>query len=460
MSDFGSGDFSARLQGLLEVMGAPALGLLALLGGFCVLYTLQRGVGLSLLLLLISYSLIFVQQGGVSAGAFFLRVLSLALLSLGVIRRLVIPGAAFYALLAYAMMGIIFSTGSYNLVWSIQNGGLLLLAVVSIPLGVASYLDSYRSVRSFLHLFVVAGGVWTILSLSFLGDFVSSSTLRFAGGGEINATGYSRTGALLFPFMLWAAMQRGSAVWRLIGIGGATCIPICLFLSATKTALVMAAISTVPLLLRQGAGKTMRIVVLFGVLGVVTFFLGSYLLGSRSTEFIVTRLMDLSLSGREHRWSVGLEACLSSPFFGHGAGASALYSMRSGIIFHSAYLAIWYNTGIFGLILFSSAPISQAVGAMKLIRRAGDPMARDAMRLALGVLLSLLALGLVENSFASASKFGIAMLLMMVTLVARVRQLDQRERGELGRSRDALLLATPRTVDPLSYQGASGRWRL
>lgn len=445
------------MQTLLEVMGAPGVAALALLGGFCVLYTLQRGVGLSLFLLLVSYSLFFVQLGGVSTGAFFLRVLSLSLLSLGAIRRLTIPGSAFYLLLAYALLGIIFSTASYDLRMSIQVGGLLLLSVVSISLGVSSYLDSYRSIGSFLRLFVAAGAIWTLLSFVFLKDFVSSSTLRFTGGGEMAATGYSRTGALLFPFMLWAAMQRGSVLWRLIGSGGAICIPICLFLSATKTSVVMAIIGSIPLLLRQGAAKTIRILVLFGVLGAAAFFIGSYLLGSRSSDFIMTRLTNMSLSGRQERWSAGLAACLANPFFGRGAGAHALFSARGGHNFHNAYLAIWYNTSIVGLTLVVSVLVSQTVWALRLIRRAGTPLACDSMRLAAGVMLSLIANGIVENGFASPSTGATAVLFMMVTLIARVRQLSEQERLTL-----PVIPVTrpyPQGLKPLPYGAIPSRWR-
>ncbi|MCH7840007.1 MAG: O-antigen ligase family protein [Planctomycetes bacterium] len=243
--------------------------------------------------------------------------------------------------------------------------------------------------------------------------------------------------------MLWATLRGWNPLWRALGVFGVFSIPLCLFLSGTRTAMVVGVLSCAPILFRGSMLRSIGIWVLVGMLGIGAFMFGQSMLQGRSTRHISDRLTTLDLSGRASKWSYALESCLTSPVFGHGAGGAETLRQdsASGVIFHNAYLAIWYNTGIIGLVCVVSVLISQGLRAMYLMRRAPDPVARDVMRVAFGMLLALGAIGMVENSLSSPSDAVIAMFVMMVSLVERVRQMS--EQGQAYAPTRPLLHADP-----------------
>ena len=444
-----TGDFAGRVQMFMDAYGAAGVALLAVVVALGIIYQLLRGSGLALLLLLMSYSLIFVQVSAINTAAFFVRALALGLLVLSVFRRFVIPGWAFWGMSAYGLLGLACAPRAPDVMWSLQNALLLLVTILALTVGLAQYLRSYVDVRSLFRMFVVAGGVWSLASLAFLFDFAAGRTLRFAGGGTVHATNYAASGALLLPFMLWAAIQRGSIIWRLLGIGGTLGIPIFLFLSGTRTAIVVGVLACAPLLLRGRMSRTARVWLFVGVLGVGAVLLGHYLVRDRDTEFLVTRLTSLSLTGRETLWATGLKVCLENALVGRGIGAHNTLATEAGISsFHNAYLSIWCNTGVFGLAFVLSVLLAYGVYAFSLIRRARDPAAKDAMRLAFGFLLAVAAMGIVRNSFASPSNAVIATLLIMVTLVNRVGYLVRQEK-----------MHVRELLEPLAASAESSPWR-
>ncbi len=73
-------DLAGRIAALTESFGEAGIVALLLLGVLLVIYLMLRGTGPALLLLLVTYSLIFVEFGGISTAAFFSRILALLLL--------------------------------------------------------------------------------------------------------------------------------------------------------------------------------------------------------------------------------------------------------------------------------------------------------------------------------------------------------------------------------------------
>ncbi len=87
------------------------------------------------MLLLVSYSLVFVQEGAVSTFAFFIRVSSLLLLVLAAVRQLQRPSWHFSALFLYGLLGVVFAFASRNVEMAMHKGGLLLVTIVGASLG-------------------------------------------------------------------------------------------------------------------------------------------------------------------------------------------------------------------------------------------------------------------------------------------------------------------------------------
>ncbi len=190
--------------------------------------------------------------------AFFLRTIALPFLVLAALRQFVVPGWAFYGMFAYVALGLMFSVRSPDVWWSLQHAGLLMVTTIALTLGLAQYLKTTENIRSLLRIFVVAGLVWSVASLQFISEYLTGKSLRFGGGETIHATNYAASGALLMPFMLWAAMQRGQWLWRLFGIAGMLIIPVCLFVSGTRAGIIVAAVASTPLLLQSGMSRTLH----------------------------------------------------------------------------------------------------------------------------------------------------------------------------------------------------------
>ncbi|MCH8147716.1 MAG: O-antigen ligase family protein [Planctomycetes bacterium] len=415
-------DAGARITAFMDAYGVAGVGVLVVLAVSLIALQFVKGSGLSLLLLISSYSLIFVESSGVSTAAFFVRTLVLVSLVLSLARRFVVPGWAFWGMFLYAMLGLVCGTRAPKVWWSLQNGGLLVVTTVALTIGLAGYLRSLKQVDALFRMFVVAGVIWCAASMPFALDFVAGRALRFGGGTSVHATNYAASGALLFPFMLWAAMQKGRWLWRLVGVGGMAVILFCLFLSGTRTGFVVAGVACAPLLLRRGGGHHLRISGLVGLVGIALAFGGARLLQGRSTDFLMTRLTSVGLGGREALWSKAFEVILESPVIGRGIGSHNALATEVGISeFHNAYLAVWCNAGAIGLLLVLSVLFYYALHACLLLRRVENPLGQDALRVALGFLLAIGARGLVENSFASASNASIATLLIALTLVSTLR---------------------------------------
>ncbi|MCH7993227.1 MAG: hypothetical protein IIB57_02160, partial [Planctomycetes bacterium] len=200
-------DAGGRIAAFMDAYGVPGVAVLVVLAVSIIAIQFVKGTGLSLLLLISSYSLIFVESSGVSTAAFFVRTLALITLVLSLARRFVVPGWAFYGMFLYAMLGLAFATRAPKVWWSLQNGGLLVVTTVALTIGLAGYLRSLKQVDALFRMFVVAGVIWCVASMPFALDFIAGRSLRFGGGTSVHATNYAASGALLFPFMLWAAMQ-------------------------------------------------------------------------------------------------------------------------------------------------------------------------------------------------------------------------------------------------------------
>ncbi len=447
MQSQGAGDLAARLADFIEVYGVTGLVALMATVLVCVIVILIRGAGLTLLLLWMSYSLAFVQQGSVSRAAWFLRVLCVCLLVVNGLTKFTLPRWPSFAMLTYVMFGLIFSLFSPAPTWSLQLGTLLFVTVLGFSLGLTSYLDSPEKVTSLIRMLLVSGVLWAIISVVFMGDFIAGDALRFRGGGETKATGYADWGALLMPISVWATLQKGSGYWRLAGVFCVLVIPICLFLSGTKTAIVLAVIGCGPLLLRKDAGQAWKTWAIVGTLGVITAFFAITLLKGRDTSFLVSRLTNVNVNSRQELWQAGLNQCLQNPILGSGIGSAEVVNTQIfGHGYHNAYLTIWYNTGIIGTLLVSFAIVAQTLRAWWLVKVLKNTILGDAARLILGLILAELALGFVESSFSGAGTNSLALLMTTFVLADSLPRLaEQSSAGFTGSLMESHLQLPPRS---------------
>ncbi len=115
---------------------------------------------------------------------------------------------------------------------------------------------------------------------------------------------------------------------------------------------------------------------------------------------------------------------LPNPFIGHGPCSSRGLIEVIGLGTHNAYLSIWYDASIFGLLLFFVAVAIAYWRAGTLIFRASDPQSRELARLLLGVLMATTASGLFESSLATPSQIVSLTFFLAVVAVERLHVLN------------------------------------
>jgi O-antigen ligase len=140
------------------------------------------------------------------------------------------------------------------------------------------------------------------------------------------------------------------------------------------------------------------------------------------------------LSGRESVWDEASSGIAQSPFIGKGIGAA---ENVIGDSFHNAYLEIWFNAGLAGLVLFLASLFYFIYRILYLKRICKEAETRSILALALGYIIGFAAMGFFESTAAGASGVNVMLYLFCGALVSnmnlvaeeRLRVLDTRSPG-------------------------------
>lgn len=212
---------------------------------------------------------------------------------------------------------------------------------------------------------------------------------------------------------------------------------VCLIGSGSKGALVGAGIAlgfgfVVARLSRRLAPTLVALTLTVGVIGMV-------LLAMLALPVLLEALnRDITLTGRTLIWTVYVEDMLRHPWFGQGPGAYtnpspvtaplALQLSRYGPIFtpHNAYLGVFGDAGVFGIVGFIAALLWAAV-----LAPLWSPSV--AMRASAAIAMTIAITGLVEtvHVFGASAGLFLVVLLRAVALADEVRDArDERDMGE------------------------------
>lgn len=357
----------------------------------------------------------------VDAGSTLIRWYLLILFALMSYRLRANPGLSVGLYIATIVLGLMMTVFSHDFMWSVQNGVLMLTAVVAI-LVVTDALDNRQKIRRLLFTMIIPCVVWAILGLWFLPEMERQHG-RFTGFvGEGAAAAFNFTGSALVPFAFWAMLQRGRIWFRAFCGMIVVAMMILLIVSTQRTGTYAAVISMLPFLLRR---RISGFVFAGAVAGAIAFALSALAeYNPRQLEFATERFASTSTTGRYEIWMISLEECLDSPFVGVGFGADRM--LADGHRPHNWYLSTWFSTGVFGMILtFAFMGVSIARGA-KTTLLARDLEMSDLGAVVFGNLLGRLAAGFF-STFNSPSSLGTLIMILMLILADRLVRIMEQE---------------------------------
>jgi len=353
-----------------------------------------------------------------------LRWIMIAMLAVHSIFVRTHPGAPILMLMSYVVLGLIFSTFSQMVLWSIQSG-VLFIGSTLVGITAAGLMTDRAGLRRFFWLYLPPALIWTGTALVFLPDFLAGRMQygfgRFSGFADSSSL-FSLSGSVVLPCLLWQSMQPVRLALRLLCIVTFATVLVLLMLATQRTALFSALIACVPLLL----SANMRGFAVIGAIALTVWFMSVQIYGSMNknqSDFISKRMTNTTTTGRYELWMTSVNELMRDPFVGHGFGSDRWLAQGGHLDHrqrpHNWYIVSWHNTGVFGLMLLL------ATLAVAILRPAGlllfthaDLELKGIARLIIGQLLGLCAYGMTESM---GSPSNLSTLTLCFALVASGR---------------------------------------
>jgi O-antigen ligase len=313
----------------------------------------------------------------------------------------------------YVFLGFVSLFGSNSLMWQFQRGSLLMMVAVAIPLAYGK--KPYRVYQLSLIAIAVVASLFSIYSFIPLQSQINVAE-RFSGFSKA-APNFAMTLGGLLPFAFWG-LWRAEARWIRLLCGAGFFLGLVTLLSSGQRAGTLAGIlGIIPMLLMVNTKKE----AIWKILAIAIFIGISilYLTQSPASErinFLISRYsLDEGLSNREWIWRVALSEINENPFMGHGIGAAESIISSS---FHNAYLEVWYNTGLLGLLFFVAAQIYFFYRIFLLRRRHLSDEMKAIVALTLGYMLGFVVLCMFESVGATASTLGLILYIFLGVMIS------------------------------------------
>jgi O-antigen ligase len=272
---------------------------------------------------------------------------------------------------------------------------------------------------------IVSASFWVAINTLFVKQFMWSAKLTFAGSEGSRGGSVAWAGAFFAPMIVWGIFQKNFKFWRLFSIFLIFPFVFLMLLGGVRTAILgMLIIGSLPLLiLKIRPVKLLGLVSLLSILVAINIY-ALYALVPDKAQYLAERVFSTSVSGRTERWATALDWCLNKAgLLGNGIGSSDATGFSTGLLFHNAYLEIWYNTGFFGLL---AVLIFLAIYTMRSYRLAFRPQTKEMTEyshVAFGYMIGLIAIGMFEGAFSSAGGVATVILVIVATLIDKLKNM-------------------------------------
>jgi O-antigen ligase len=368
-----------------------------------------------ILMLLLSLSAAFVGSSipAVENMSTLLRWLSILLLFLfGLLQKRMGVSLGLLFFWGYVFFGLIFLFRAISINWQFQRSLLLLMVSIAIPLAYSN--ENFKSLKLSLAAISVVATIFSLVNflplLPHLGEAV-----RFSGFSK-KAPEFAMSLGGLLPFTfwgLWGAHHKGIRIACALGFFLGL---VSLMLSAQRTGTIVGLLSIFPLLLTSLKRENMKW--LLWVI-IAPLLLGYILIEHSSTErmnFLLGRYrVDSGLSDRVLIWEKAFSEIEESPLLGRGIGAAENVLSDS---FHNAYLEVWFNSGLLGLLFFLASQVYFIYRILILRRLSREWEMRSGLALALGYMIGFIFMCLFESAGSGASNINVLLFLFLGVMVS------------------------------------------
>jgi len=313
----------------------------------------------------------------------------------------------------YIFTGILFLFMASNPAWQLQRSFLLAITALAIPLALSPLVKELKGINQILLTISRASIPFSLLSLFFLPNNIES--IGRYSGFLTGAPNYALIAGTIALFLLWGVFNAPKRFERIVLAVSFFSTFISLLFCAQRTG-VFAAMTGLLLYiaykLRKGFVKSafwIGIAILF--LGIFMF----YYVPIEKVDFMTARYQSSNLTNRNIIWNSVLQMIRENPLIGHGIGAAEQVISSS---FHNAYLEVWFNTGLSGLIFFVFSQIWLIVTSIILVIKSRSAQISEDVCLSLGFIFGFIIMSSFESYGAGASNVGIIIYLVIMIILS------------------------------------------
>jgi hypothetical protein len=304
--------------------------------------------------------------------------------------------------------------------------------VLVIPALIFSMTPPFADVDAIIRLlrrFAVVGAALALVHLIFvLVAPQGLGTSRFKSFFESGQVMSLATATATLP-MVWALLSKNAGKWGPIFLGGTFINLLVLIASTQRTAIFsLAGAVVITLYFYRSRGVIVALVTGLGI-ALIAWPIITFLVDE---SFLIQRLSNVESAGRSVYWEWGIQEGLKSPILGYGSGAGTHeMSIRFRHKFHQAYIAVFYDFGFVGLMIFLSMLGFGMAAALRVARRKHEPRIRAVGVFVLANLAMVAAQGLVETGLADTANQTAMMFYLGLGLAGAVSQMREEDALEL-----------------------------
>ncbi len=336
------------------------------------------------------------------------------LLLLGVTRSKMKVSLGILFFWVYVLLGFMSLFNATLFSWQFQRSVLLIIVTFGISLAFGD--KPLGTFKSTLTLVAIGTTIFSLVNFFLLPGQLSDPS-RFSGLAK-GAASFAATLGAMVPFAFYGFLQENKTLLKLLYGAGFLIGAITLVFTGQRAGTIAGVLGIIPLMAVIWRKKNFGWFVLLAIGIIIAGLLFLQQTSFARQNFLVSRYsLDWGLSGREAIWGKALSEISESPFIGHGIGAAEQVISSS---FHNAYMEIWFNTGILGLLSFIAAQVYFFLRFLSFLGKVKKTEQIEVLSLAFGYFMGFLVLCSFESIGAGASNVNLMLYIFLGVMVSNL----------------------------------------